>query len=102
MVEPERRVQEESQSFFADVLKPGSSFHPTFLAIVDVAFAFLLVVLLSLAFITSGNIHLIFLTLIELALWASVKWFVHELNKAQVNMNQDTDLKIQGSRAKEE
>jgi ER protein Pkr1 len=62
------------ESFFDNVLKPGSSFHPTFLLILDGVFAFLLVILLALAFMTSGNIHLIFLTVIELGLWASVKW----------------------------
>lgn len=69
MAEPETEG-----SFFADVLKPGSSFHPTFLAIVDGVLAVLLVVLISLAFLTSGNIHFIFLIVIELCLWASVKW----------------------------
>jgi hypothetical protein len=64
----------DSESFFADILKPGSSFHPTFLAVVDGVLAVLLAVLLSLAIMTAGNIHLIFLTVIELALWASVKW----------------------------
>ncbi|EAU84594.1 hypothetical protein CC1G_00113 [Coprinopsis cinerea okayama7 len=69
------------ESFFNNILKPGSSLQPTFLAIVDGAFAVLLVILLSLAFLTSGNPHIFALIFIELALWASVKWFVNELKK---------------------
>lgn len=67
-------MAETEESFFADILKPGSSLHPTFLVIVDAVLAVLLVVLISLAFITSGNVHFIFLSVIELGLWASVKW----------------------------
>ena len=61
-------------SFFDNILKPGSSLNPTFLAVLDGAFALLFIILASLAFLTSGNIHLFFLMTIELALWASVKW----------------------------
>ncbi|KAJ3807735.1 hypothetical protein EV368DRAFT_28878, partial [Lentinula lateritia] len=61
-------------SFFSDILKPGSSLHPTFLLILDAIFFALLLTLLGLVFATAGNIHLIFLTVIELGLWASVKW----------------------------
>lgn len=69
---------EESQfgSFFGSILEPGSSLDPTFLLVVDGAFASLFVVLVTLAVLTQGNVHLIFLTFIELALWASVKWYV--------------------------
>ena len=62
--------------FFGTILEPGSSFNPTFLLVVDGVFAFLLAVLVAFAILTRGNIHLIFLTIIELALWASVKWYV--------------------------
>ena len=73
-----RDETEESQpgSFFGSILEPGSSFDPTFLLVVDGAFASLLVVLVAFAVLTRGNIHLVFLTFIELALWASVKWYV--------------------------
>lgn len=69
---------EESQpgSVFENILEPGSSLNPSFLLIVDAVFASLLVVLVALAVLTRGNIHLIVLTFIELALWASVKWYV--------------------------
>jgi uncharacterized membrane protein len=63
-----------AESFFADILKPGSSLNPTFLLIVDSAFTFLLVVFIGLAFMTAGNMHIFALMGIELALWASVKW----------------------------
>ena len=64
-------------SFFGTVLEPGSSLSPAFLLVVDGTFTTLFVVLVSFAVLTRGNIHLIFLTLIELALWASVKWYVN-------------------------
>ena len=63
-------------SVWGSVLEPGSSFNPIFLLVVDGAFASLFVVLVALALLTRCNIHIIFLTLIELALWASVKWYV--------------------------
>lgn len=66
----------QSSSFFGSILEPGSSFSPTFLVVVDGAFASLFVVLVALAVLTQGNIHLIFLMFVELALWASVKWYV--------------------------
>ncbi|KAG9099692.1 hypothetical protein FRC06_004944 [Ceratobasidium sp. 370] len=68
-------------SIFAEILKPGSSRHPVFLLIVDGALALLLSVLLSLLYLTSGNIHIIALILIECCLWASIKWFLHELQR---------------------
>ncbi|KAJ4472295.1 hypothetical protein J3R30DRAFT_3299027 [Lentinula aciculospora] len=64
-------------SFFSNILTPGSSLHPTFLLTLDVIFLALLLTLLGLVFATAGNIHLIALTGIELALWASVKWLEH-------------------------
>ena len=64
------------ESFIATILQPGSSLNPTFLAILDCAFASLSVVLLVLALLTSGNLHVFFLLGIELGLWASVKWCV--------------------------
>lgn len=71
-------------SFFGSVLEPGSSLNPTFLLVVDGVFASLFIVLVALAVLTRGNIHLIFLTFIELALWASVKWYVIPRPDSQV------------------
>ncbi|RXW25804.1 hypothetical protein EST38_g31 [Candolleomyces aberdarensis] len=71
------------ETFFNNILKPGSSLNASFLAIVDGTFAALFVILAILAFLTSGNIHIFALMLIELGLWASVKWFVSELKKAR-------------------
>lgn len=103
---------EEAQlnSFFGTILEPGSSFNPTFLFVADGAFASLFVVLACFTVLTRGNMHLIFLTFIELALWASVKWyvisrsdsrwgrddmniprFVHEWNLAQSKNNPPSD-----------
>jgi uncharacterized membrane protein len=64
----------DSESFFANILEPGSSLNPTFLLIVDGVFTFLFLVFIALAFMTAGNIHILALMGIELALWASVKW----------------------------
>ena len=66
----------QSGSLFGGILEPGSSLNPTFLLIVDGVFAALFVVLVALAVLTRGNVHLIVLTFIELGLWASVKWYV--------------------------
>ncbi|KIK65465.1 hypothetical protein GYMLUDRAFT_70580 [Collybiopsis luxurians FD-317 M1] len=71
-----------SNSFFADILQPGSSLHPTFILILDFVLLALLIVLLGLVFASSGNIHFIALTVVELALWASIKWFLYELKNA--------------------
>ena len=73
-----RLEAEESQSslFPGSILEPGSSFDPAFLLVVDGVFAFLFAVLIAMAVVTRGNIHLVFLTFIELAFWASVKWYV--------------------------
>ncbi|KAH9918131.1 uncharacterized protein B0H18DRAFT_1032155 [Fomitopsis serialis] len=62
------------QSFFSTLLTPGSSLHPTLLLLLDAAFLALFLVFLSLAIITRGNVHLIVLMSIEIALWGSVKW----------------------------
>lgn len=68
-------------SFFGSILEPGSSFNPIFLLVVDATFASLFFVLVVSAVLTQGNIHLVFLTFIELALWMSVKWCViHRLD----------------------
>jgi len=71
-----REEEPQSGSLFGGILEPGSSLDPTFLLIVDGVFAALFVVLVALAVLTRGNVHLIVLTFIELGLWASVKWYV--------------------------
>lgn len=90
----------ERDGFLDNILTPGFSLNPTFLFIVDGALGLLLVVLLSLFILTRGNLHLLFLMVIECCLWASIKWcvqiadalqddahgvasrFVHELQQA--------------------
>lgn len=66
----------ERDGFLDNILTPGSSLNPTFLFIVDGALGLLLVVLLSLFILTRGNLHLLFLMVIECCLWASIKWCV--------------------------
>ncbi|KDQ20739.1 hypothetical protein BOTBODRAFT_50802 [Botryobasidium botryosum FD-172 SS1] len=74
-------VQPDIVSFFADILKPGSSLHPTFLLALDAVLGLLFCVFLSLFFLTKSP-HMIALMVIELGLWASVKWFVAELRRS--------------------
>jgi hypothetical protein len=71
---------ETEESFFSNILKPGSSLNPTFLAILDGAFVCLFCVLLVLAYLTAGNPHMFALMVIELGLWASVKWYMRFLH----------------------
>ncbi|TEB35455.1 hypothetical protein FA13DRAFT_1788093 [Coprinellus micaceus] len=87
-------------SFFSNILTPGSSLHPTFQIILDGAFAALFTILLTLAILTSGNPHIFALIIIELALWASVKWFVNELKRgpasnASERVEKDGDAVVQ-------
>jgi len=69
----------DTSGFFSFILKPGSSLHPSFLLVVDGAFAVLFLIFAWSAYLTNGSIHFFFLMGIELALWASIKWFVQEL-----------------------
>ncbi|KAG2370008.1 hypothetical protein BDR07DRAFT_1387532 [Suillus spraguei] len=90
----------EEPSFVSLILRPGSSLHPTFLFAVDAAFALLFIVFLWSAYLTKGNPHFFVLMGIQLALWASVKWFVQELKKVPpvnvtTSMEKNTDKKEQ-------
>lgn len=66
---------EQGDDFWSNLLKPGSSLNPAFLLILDVAFAALLCIFLALLYLMPGSIHIIFLIIIVLCLWASVKWY---------------------------
>jgi hypothetical protein len=81
MDEPTERGEDTSQQasssdsdFLSNILEPGSSLNPTFLLAVDGVLALLSVTLGSLVIITGGNVHVIALLVIALALWASIKW----------------------------
>jgi hypothetical protein len=69
-------TSKDEVGFIGSILQPGSSLNPVFLNVLDGAFAALLLVFIMLAFLTSGNLHVFALMFIELALWASVKWYV--------------------------
>ena len=69
-----RNAAPPENSFFHNILTPGSSLNPVFLAILDGAFLCLFLVLLALAYLTSGNPHIFALIGVKLCLWASVKW----------------------------
>lgn len=79
-------------SFFANILTPGSSFHPTFLLIADGAFVALFFILLSLLFLTR-SLHFAILIAVEGGLWLSVKWFVNELKKAEAELREAAEKK---------
>jgi len=85
--EPDRdadqRASSDNDDFLFNVLAPGSSLNPTFLVVVDGVLALLALTLVSLVIATGGNVHLIALLVIELALWVSIKWFVNELQKTE-------------------
>ena len=74
----------EGDNFISTILKPGSSLHPTFLFIVDAAFLCLLLVLVTLVFLTAQNPHIFALIFIEFCLWGSVKWY----NKSNLFLSQ--------------
>ena len=93
----------QSSSFFGSILEPGSSFSPTFLLVVDGAFASLFAVLVTLAVLTQGNVHLILLMFVELALWASVKWYVifrSNRRKRSADANVSSGSSMSGTRCK--
>jgi hypothetical protein len=69
-----QRASPSDSDFLSNILAPGSSLNPTFLLAVDVVLALLSLTLGSLVIVTGGNVHLIALLFIALALWASIKW----------------------------
>jgi len=71
---PQDQDTSDAFPFLSNILTPGSSLHPTFLIVVDCTFLLLLLIFITLAILTSGNIHVLVLMTIELCLWASVKW----------------------------
>lgn len=74
--ETPKDAEQPSSDFISNILTPGSSLHPTFLLILNCAFAFLLFVFLVLLVLTRGNFHIFVLIGIEGCLWASVQWYV--------------------------
>ena len=67
-------TEDALSSLFSGILAPGSSLNPTFLLALDGVLAILLLVLLGLFVVTNYNFHLLFLSIVELCLWASIKW----------------------------
>ncbi|KAF5322675.1 hypothetical protein D9619_001131 [Psilocybe cf. subviscida] len=84
-------ASDPSTDFLSNVLTPGSSLHPTFLLILDGAFAALLCVFIGAAILTRGNLHILALMVIELCLWGSVKWYVNELKMLELEQKQKTE-----------
>ncbi|KAF8803890.1 hypothetical protein BYT27DRAFT_7144604 [Phlegmacium glaucopus] len=90
-----RRSEAEGDAFISTILKPGSSLHPTFLFIVDAAFLCLLLVLVTLVFLTAKNPHIFALIFIEFCLWGSVKWFIHEFRTSHLSETQQNTVTSQ-------
>ncbi|KAI1792987.1 hypothetical protein LXA43DRAFT_1093251 [Ganoderma leucocontextum] len=85
------------------ILAPGSSLDPAFLLVLDGILATLLVVLLGLFVVTNYNPHLLFLSIIELCLWVSIKWFLSELQQVRPQEGaQKCDSAKMGSKPKDE
>ncbi|OCH93560.1 hypothetical protein OBBRIDRAFT_832497 [Obba rivulosa] len=82
----EGELLQSTDALFSNLLTPGSSLHPTFQRILDGAFALLFLVFVGLAVVTRGSVHIFALMAIEIGLWLSVKWFVSELQKTQVQV----------------
>ncbi|KIY49559.1 hypothetical protein FISHEDRAFT_72872 [Fistulina hepatica ATCC 64428] len=79
-------------SFFANILTPGSSSHPTFELILDFVFVALLMVLAALAAtVSSGAPHFLILFGIAVALWLSVKWVLRELRTVEATAERRKD-----------
>ncbi|KAI9454605.1 hypothetical protein F5148DRAFT_985031 [Russula earlei] len=72
--ESSQQAESSDNDLLSNILAPGSSLNPTFLLVVDGVLALLALTLVSLAVATGGNVHVIALLCIELALWASIKW----------------------------
>ncbi|KAJ3558656.1 hypothetical protein NM688_g791 [Phlebia brevispora] len=90
---PEQRTSAAQPGFLSSILAPGSSLHPSFLLVLDIAFSLLLCVFLALLILTRGNVHVLILIGIETCLWASVKWFVYELKKTDTETSEDSKTK---------
>lgn len=73
----EIEVDGDQGDFLSNILKPGSSLHPTFLLCVDIVIAILLLTLLGCTIVTHGNIHFILLSFVTVGLWGSIKWYLH-------------------------
>jgi hypothetical protein len=71
---PSQRASPSDNDFLSNILAPGSSLNPNFLLVVDGVLALLSLTLGSLVIVTGGNVHLIALLFIALALWVSIKW----------------------------
>ncbi|KIO32873.1 hypothetical protein M407DRAFT_241289 [Tulasnella calospora MUT 4182] len=75
-------TESKNDDLLAQFLTPGSSRYPLWIALLHGAFAALLCVFLGLLWMTGGNFHIFVLIGIEVCLWASVQWFLYELQKA--------------------
>lgn len=69
-----QQTSSSENDLLSNILAPGSSLNPSFLLVVDGVLALLALTLLSLVIVTGGNVHLVALLVIELALWVSIKW----------------------------
>lgn len=68
------QTESKNDDLLAQVLTPGSSRYPLWIALLNVAFAALFCVFLGLLWVTGGNFHIFVLIGIEGCLWGSVQW----------------------------
>ncbi|KAK0527285.1 hypothetical protein OC835_005022 [Tilletia horrida] len=73
-------------AIFEGIMQPGAS-APT-VHLMNYTFYALFLSLAGLVFLTSGNIHVVFLLAVSVGLWASINWFVSELAKMPAESRQ--------------
>ncbi|VEU21695.1 DEKNAAC102277 [Brettanomyces naardenensis] len=74
------------EDLWKSVFEPGTN--PTLIRATHVSFV-MLVLSLSWMIYTTGSIHFINLLIISLLLWASVTWFVSEIQKEKLKSNEE-------------
>ncbi|CAO1613411.1 unnamed protein product [Parajaminaea phylloscopi] len=79
VAQPSQQPASLGQHILDSLFSPGLN-TPT-RNLMNYSFYGLFFTLLGLALITGGNIHVLFLLAVAIALWLSVNWFLHELAK---------------------
>ncbi|TID29801.1 hypothetical protein CANINC_001616 [Pichia inconspicua] len=76
-------------SLWESVFQPGTN--PALITATHGSFVFLTLSLIWMVF-TTGSIHFVNLLIIALCLWASVTWFLHELEKEKGKLKTNEEL----------
>ncbi|RSH81002.1 SMK killer toxin resistance protein [Apiotrichum porosum] len=87
VAEPRTTEVAASPNFFGQLI--GSIFEPgantAVVKAMNISFALLLLTLFGLMILSSWNLHVVALFVINAALWATMMWFVQEISKVQTN-----------------